>query len=204
MNSIVWEDDPKSLTTPERIWADVEQATVDMLTGKMFGPLTTFAGDGLHKLYELIWEVKFRGLKRDNPTLPEEKVKGPAYGAAHKEFIGYLRKITQSTIPYVVCTAWTEREKDDPDNKDRNAPSHLWANLPGTLAQQVVGEFPAVLGCEAGTLLAPGKFTQGKWQIRPSGKVWGVGIKLPAEISSKLPTHVPADWQALEKLVFGE
>lgn len=194
--SFVPEMDPVEKLSAGAQLREVDQLTADILSGK-HGQFQTFAGDGIHKLYDVIYAHAFADLGSD-----EEKVGGRAYGVAHKEFRKRLRTLGESPMPYVVMTAWSTMERDDPESKV-NRSKHVWPHLPGTMGQDVVGEFGCVLYSKPGKEVAPGKFARGQWQTRPHGDVWGVGIKLPPELAAKVPTLVDQNWAELEKLVTG-
>ena len=42
------------------------------------------------------------------------------------------------------------------------------------------------------------------WQLRPGGKVWGAGIKMPANIRDNIPASIEQDWGELWKYLTGE
>lgn len=195
----VWEE-PTQRVTATSVFSEICRTTEKIIAGE-YGECKVFWGDGLHKLYGAIYEAELEGLKTTYPSMDEDKLAGRAYGEAHKTFTKYLRKVNSSAVEYVVFTVWPGREKDNPDDKSANATMHLWPDLPGEMSRRVVGEFGTVLFAEPGQPIAPGKFTAGKWQTRPAGRVWGAGLKLPSEISAKIPTTVDQDWQKFEQLV---
>jgi hypothetical protein len=199
----VWEEDPLTANKPGPIVKAVEGVTLDVLSGT-HGPITTFAGDGLHKLYEVYFDAAIAEVGDD------ERVRGRAFGMAHESFMAYLKRVLHSPVPYVVMTCWDGPEKDNPlaDPKDKDAPKHLWPDFAGKLAKRIVGEFGAVLYAQPGTELLTGsgqraKFKAGTWYTRPHGAVWGAGLKLPLAVAQRVPSVVPQDWTALEALVLG-
>lgn len=195
----IWTE-PTQPTSATAIVNEIIRTSMGIIAGK-HGPCKVFWGDGLHKLYGVIYESELEGLKAAFPSMDEDKLGGRAYALAHQTFTRYLRKINSSAVEYVVFTAWSGRDKDDPDDKRNDAPRHLWPDLPGEMARRATGEFGTVFFAEPGLPIAPGKFTAGKWQTRPAGKVFGASMKLPQEIAAKIPTTVPQDWLAFEALV---
>jgi hypothetical protein len=195
-----WEHDPVTKQSPGAALRAVDAITIEILSGK-HGEFATFAGDGLHKLYELIYAASLSELENGplGDKVEAEKLRGMAYGRAHNEFRQRIQLVSQSTISNVVMTAWSSMEKDDPENA--RSKKHVWPGLPGTMGQDVVGEFGAVLYAKPGTEIAPGKYTEGQWQTRRHGDVWGVGLKLPVNIATKIPTFVKQDWVELASLV---
>lgn len=200
LHAYVWETNVVEKQSKTQTLKEIKNETVAILAGK-YGPITTFAGDGLHKLYDLIYDVKFKELTDAYPQADEDKLRGRAFGLAHKEFLDYIHEVCSSSVPYVVMTLWAAKDKDNPE--DKQSPSHIWAELPGEMAKKIMGEFGSVLYAEPGQQVAPGKFSAGTWQTRKYGKVWGAGIKCPASIAVKIPTTVPQSWRALEALVLG-
>lgn len=201
VNAYVWRDDAN--LAPEAIRDQVIATTMEILAGKR-GPIQTFAGDGFHKVYQVFREARFNELRAAFPQVDEDKLGGRAYGEAHQLTYRYFRKVMSSGVPYVVFTCWAQKEKDDPDNKSQNAPSHIWPDLPGELAKNVMGEFALVMYAQPGREVAPGKWTEGTWQTKPGGKVWGAGTKFPPEVAARIPTMLPHQrWPLLEALILG-
>ncbi len=190
-----WEHDVTTAPTPGAIVKAIESLTVEILAGK-HGPIATFAGDGLHKLYGAFFDAAASGVGD-----PDGKERGQVFGMAHASFLDYLTTVLASSVPYVAMTVWDGLEKDDPTAKAKDAPKHVWPELPGTLAKRIVGEFGTVLYASPGRETAPGQFSRGTWLTRPFGGVWGAGIKLPLAIAKTIPTTVNQDWVALEALV---
>jgi hypothetical protein len=194
----------------QEILKAVEQLTIECLTGAR-GEIATFAGDGLHKLYEhffqqelqnlvLVFEnsAKYQGMTKEQI---EEDLTGKAYGNAHREFVHYLNKVSVSKVPNVVMTIWDGDEKDDPNN--RKSASHVFPDLPGKMAKRIMGEFSVVLFSEVSLPDPQGK-RRGTWQLRPGGKVWGAGVKVPPDIAKRLPEKIEQDWSKLHPLLLGE
>ena len=190
----IWEVADPAKLSPHAVVTEVETLTTELLAGK-HGECMTFVGDGVHKLYTWYFERAWLDLGQREETV------GQAYGKAHRDFGAYLNKVLQSQVPYVVMTAWEGRTKDDPTDKSKNAPSHIFPDLPGMMASRIVGEFSVVLYAEVDPPTPQGKVTA-RWQIRPAGKVWGVGVKLPPEMAARLPNKLePPDFRKLEPLL---
>ncbi len=194
MTPWIWEFEDPSKLSPHSVVSEVEKLTTEILSG-MHGECTTYVGDGLHKLYTWYFERRWLDLGQTEETM------GRAYGGAHRDFSAYLNKVLQSPVPYVVCTVWEGRTRDDPDNRSKQAPSHIFPDLPGEMAKRIVGEFSVVLYSECDTP-DPKGVIKARWQIRPAGKVWGVGVKLPPEMAARLPNKLePPDFRKLEPLL---
>lgn len=189
----VWEHaDPASIS-PHAVVREVERLTTEILAGK-HGPCETFVGDGLHKLYGWYLARAWVDLGVDG----DDTKGGQAYGRAHKDFSKYLDKVLQSHVPYVCMTVWEGRTKDDPEDRSKRPQTHIFPDLPGEMAKRVVGEFSVVLYAECDPPDPQGR-TRARWQVRPAGKVWGVGAKLPPDLAAKLPNKIePPDFRKLE------
>ena len=207
----VWEIDDITTVSPAAVVREVETLTTEILSGK-YGEVKTFAGDGLHKLYGWFFQATFNDLvaqagQRSNWDGDEEKLRGPAYGQTHAgpdggSFGKYITKTLQTSTPYIVMTLWEGATKDNPDDTSRKATSHIFPDLPGLAAKRIVGEFGAVVYSTV-SLPDPHGRINGSWQLRPEGKVWGVGVKVPPEIGRTLPVRVPQDFTVLEELLSG-
>jgi hypothetical protein len=186
-----WVPEPSDPEKPQN-WAamvqSVERATNEILAGK-HGQFQTFAGDGLHKLYTLYLAEATAGA-----SMRGEEFDAKMYGSASKKFFTYLDRVLRSSMPYVVLTVWDGREKDDPSNKSKDAPSHIFPELPGKAAKDIMGEVSvAVYATKVGPSF--------KWQTRPQGSVWGCGVKLPPALAEKIPSFVDQDWSKFEPLL---
>lgn len=198
VHAYVWEQTPG--TSPHTVWKEVQAETKKILSGA-YGECRTFAGDGLHKLYQYLYEVRLADLVEAFPDSDQDKLGGRAYGLAHKAFLQYLTEVCQSNVENVVFTCWSAREKDNPE--DKRSKSHIWPDLPGQLAQWVLGEFAVVLYAEVGLPLPDGT-APATWQLRPAGVVAGVGVKGPVAITAKLPSKIKQSWAVLEPLLLGQ
>lgn len=209
----VWrEEDPAKDTVEHRI-REIEKVTVEILSGKR-GPIATFAGDGLHKLAALYWQREYRRLLISNEQrlvkgdITDDKIQLAAYGnenrGSTREVLNYISLVCHSSVPTVVFTCWEGPEPDDKDGTSGGqTKSHIFADLPGRLARRSTGEFGVTLYAEVTKPDPLGK-QKGTWQIRPAGKVWGVGVKVPKAIAITLPERVPQDWSKLLPVLLGK
>lgn len=207
VHSYVWKIEDPSKVTSASVVSEVDKLTVEVISEKR-GPVQTLAGDGLHKLYD--WYYKKARVDIDDiPGMSDDQKDIRAYGnpqgGAFKLFLDYLHKVLHSTVPYVVMTMWEDPEKDDPQDKSRSAPMHVFPAFPGKIAKRVVGEFGVMVYAEVTSPVADlhGN-VKGTWQIRPGGKVWGVGAKVPLEVALTLPGKIPQDFPTLEKMLKGK
>lgn len=205
----VWEFDDVTKMSPTSVLQETETLTREIIAGK-HGKFESLAVDGLHKLH--YWYYRRRRLQiadwvitKESDAANERQLDLTAYGGpssgAYAEFMLWLSLVLQSPIPYVVATVWEEPEPDDPSDR-QNRSSHTFPALPGKLAKQICGEFSVVLSA-AVTLPDIKGQVKGEWQIRPQGKIWGVGVKVAPEIAKRLPAKMPQDFESLRKLLGG-
>lgn len=189
--ALVWnQEDALADTNWKNVWNEVLAASKDAIGGK-HGPIKTFAGDGLHKLYQTaLAHATFGASAR------AESFDAKLYGNATTMFFQYLDFVMRSPIENVVFTVWDGHEKDDPDEKGPSPSRHIWPELPGQAAKRIMGEFSLVLYA---TKEPTGKYV---WYTQPQGKVWGAGAKLPVEIAKRLPVSLEQDWGKLEQVIF--
>ena len=199
--SAVWGvDTPGAKSTYQGMAANIREQTIKILNAGV----TTFCGDGLHKLYTVFHQAALEQLVLENEgstkKQTEDQLSGRAYGKAHLAFAEYLNQVCSSKIKYVVFSAWKRDEKVDPRNP--YSATIIVPSFPGIMSDQVLGEFGSVFYATPGQEMAPGRWGKGKWQTKPGGGVVGVGLKVPARIASQVPTFVDQDWLAFEQLVF--
>ena len=167
----------------------VKQVTTDILAGK-HGAFDVFAGDGLHKLHGLFLAVATGG-----ESMKSYDFDAKCYGEAWKGFIQYLRLCFRSAgVRKKVWTIWDGREKDDPDAKDKDTQKHIFPELPGKGAKEIMGEFGVVVYA---TVKGVAEGARYEWQTKPFGKVWGCGIKAPVTVTKGVKTFVPQDYRVL-------
>lgn len=205
INAEVWEDEEVVKEDPIKLIKEVENKTIEMLAAKP----RTFAGDGIMKLAGLYWRREFNRLTiiNDSAKVPatEDEIKLRAYGnpnyGSTKDVLKYISMVNHSNVETIVFTCWEGEERDDPKAKGRDVTTHTFADLPGALARRIVGEFGIVLYSHVTQPDVKGE-SKATWQIRPSGKVWGVGVKLPPAVAARMPGQgIPQDWAKLFDVV---
>jgi hypothetical protein len=166
-----------------KTWINVQKITNDVISGK-FGEVTTFAFDGLHKLYYLIMKAKGYTVDSD----PRDYVK------YHEEFSKYMHLILGSKIPYVVASSYDGVEAVETGSKI----TAIFPDLPGKMAKQVMGMFPVVFHAERSGEGDKEKFI---WRLRATGKVQAVGMHLPADLKLNFPAEIDQDWRKVEEIL---
>ena len=176
-----WEFDPNATKVAySRVWAHIQVITTNILKG-MYGDITTFGIDGLHKLYYVI--MKSHGFTPDSD--PRDYVR------YHETFTNYMNSILQSPTPFVVATSYDGVEALEAGSKI----SQIFPDLPGKMAKQVMGMFPCVFHTERSGDDGKEKYI---WRLRANGKIQGVGMHLPQDIKAKFPAEIEPDWQKVE------
>lgn len=194
LTAYVWEDDIASKTSPSALVNEIEKCSFDLIAK---GGITTFAGDGIHKLYAAYINDASNGAYSAG-----DEFDAKCYGRAHEMFAHYLQRVMQSKVKYVVFTCWDGKEADNPDAGSKGT-SHIYPDLPGKLAKRIMGEFSVVLHASVPPPV-PGQPQKATWQLQPGGQVWGAGVKVPIAIAQKLPQKVEQDWGKLEPLLLGK
>lgn len=164
-----------------KVKTEVFTLTNEIIAGK-HGEFQLFAGDGIHKLYATMLAAETNGA-----SMGDGEFDPRVYGLVSRKFLNYLHAIQDAkSVVLPVFTVWDGREKDDPDAKDKETQKHIFPDLPGMMAKAIMGEFGVVL-------YATRMGEKYMWQTRPSGKVWGCGVKLP-QAGSLLNLYEPQDW----------
>jgi AAA domain-containing protein len=196
------EPDPENRLPSGTVVAEVEQRTWEVLGGK-HGDIRSFAGDGLHKYasYVLDWisgGALFRGeeIGAGGDTWASARI----YNRAREHVRHYMQRVMASPVEYVVFTAWSGAEADEPGVK--GTASHVYPDLFGKLAKEVMGDFGMVVYSTMDwSTRQPGKPAKAEWQLLPEGKVWGAAIKAPLEIMLRLPVRIPQGLPNLQSAI---
>jgi len=211
-----WKEDDVTKNKPGTIIKEVENLTLDILAGK-HGEFHSFCGDGLHKLYSHFWLREFNFLmqtksellgrsKKDGTIWSEEDFRLSAYGnenyGASRSFMDYVTMVYQSSAKHVTFTCWEGVEMDAPELKSKS-PTHIFPDFPGKLAKRIMGEFAIVLYSNLTNPDPQGK-QKAFWQLRPGGKVWGAGIKMPMNVRDNIPASIEQDWADLWLYLTGQ
>lgn len=179
-----WEFDPSaSAIQYKKVFLELQQVTNDILSGK-YGEVTSFAFDGLHKLYYVVMKA--------NGFTPDSEAK--EYTRYHEGFTQYISPILGSNVPYVAMTCYDGNEAIEVGSKTMQ----VFPDLPGRMAKQIMGMFPIILHSERSGEGPTQKFT---WRLRASGKVQAAGMHVPKEIADKFPAELPQSWAEVEKII---
>jgi hypothetical protein len=174
-------------------WKDTMDLCVDIANGKK-GEVRSLAIDGIHKLYDVAMAVATNGVS----MAVSGDFEARKYGNGWNLFKSFLDMVYGSSIENVVMTCWLDLEKNDPDDKSKDAARSLLPALPGKSAQRIMGEFSVRLIAFTEGVGAARKYA---WATQPQGKMRGAGIKGPLDVVSKIPPRVPQDWQGMKPLL---
>lgn len=189
--------DPNKPESSSEVVKNIRDLTVKIVTGqaKQGIKFESFAGDGIHKYAEYILDAATGG-----NYFSGEEFDAKLYMEQRRVLLKYIDMVANSSIANVVFTCWTALEKDNPQERGSNPSRHLWPDLPGQLAKKILGEFTATLYALVRSPM-PGKPVEGVWQLQPDSEVWGVGVKAPSSIATKLPKYASQDWKVLMDLL---
>lgn len=174
-----------SMMDYRHIWIQVQQWTRDILSGK-HGEVTTFAIDGLHKIYAAI--MKARGHTPDTDA--------KAFSGYHDAFNNFMIPIIAGPTKYVVATCYDGSEQIETGSKT-NKDMALWPDLPGQMAKKVMGMFPVVIHTKRSGV---GK-EQYFWELQASQTMRGVGVHVPTRLRQNLPAFCEPNWEVFERML---
>jgi hypothetical protein len=194
LKAYVWEESVLDRQSPAVVLDEVEQTTLDILSGKN-GSVTTAAFDGFHKYYAALLNDVTGGAYGEG-----EDFEPKLYAKAHRRAQRFLHRALQSPVPYIVFTAWDAKEADKPGVKGSDM--HVWPDLPGQMAKLILGEFSVVAFSKVTYPRTPTEKMKGEWLLRPDNEVWGAMVKIDPRVASQLPVRVPQSWQVLKPLLF--
>lgn len=179
---------------------EVRKTLLGIIKGE-HGIVHTLAIEGLHKLHARILDDLSGGEFFEGATTGgKDGIDPRAYGGAERKLFDFLSVACHSTIPLVIFTAWDEHEADRKaamGEKWSDIPTHKMPALFGKTATRIMGEFSVIVHASKGKLSPADKEAVYRWQTRPSGDVWGCGIKAPVAITDKIPLYIPQSWPTL-------
>ena len=202
-----WENDEKQNSSA--VIEQVRKETIAALRGD-YGQITTFCGDGLHKLNGYVLDALSGGqffagsevktASNQNPDVLDPRV----FGQAERWLFDYLSLVNQARkLPYAVFTAW---DADKAVRKASKALGEKWQDMPTAkmpalfagASRNVIGEFGVVLHASVGKVEGVEGNTY-RWQTKADSKVIGCQVKAPAEVVEKIPKFIKADWRELAR-----
>lgn len=191
----IWREDANARASSKAVVDEIKTLTIQILTGE-YGPIHTFFGDGVHRFYEYFIDMACGGRFFKGQMTKEDWL---ATSQARTAFKEYLKMVKQSSVPVVVFTTWSAYEPDKPG--DVFGPRHVYPDLVGKMARDIMGEFSLILSSQAKPNPVLGKPPRFRWQIKPSADIRGASIKIDPEIWASLPDDVAQNWPELERLL---
>ena len=195
----VWGTDAATGLSSHTVVQQVETLTWEILGGK-YGPVITFAGDGFHKYYWFVLDWMSGGALSRGEEIgaggKDEWAAARIHNRTRDYVRFYIQRILSSAVPYVVFNTWDGREADKPGAKT----FHIYPDLPGKSAKEIVGEFSATLHSTVEWhLRQPKGKAPAYWLLKPEGEVWGASVKVPFEIWDKLPVRIAQSLPVFEQ-----
>lgn len=197
----IWEESPI-----EKMASSVVVAEVEALTFKILGSpdVRSFCFDGLHKYYGYVLDwisggSLFKGENIGNPEDPYLSAR--IYNRTREHVRYFVQRINASPIENILFTCWDGREPDKASQGFKGT-QHIYPNLPGAAAKEIMGEFGLVVyttiewGQRQPKGLAPSSF-----QLLPEGEVWGCCVKAPIEVIKHLPVRCAQSYPVLDKVL---
>ena len=215
----VWQNEGEKPPLSTQVIEDVRKETIAAL--KTPG-LVTFAGDGLHKLYEYVMDAKsggeyFAGSPFKTESKMDTQVVDPRVSMQAEHWLtDYLSLICLSKVPYVVVTMWDKdagvrkaKTVDGKKEKWQDIPTFKMPALYSGASRKVLGEFGYQMHASVQwkrVEVAPGKFERQRlfrWQTAPDDEVGACGVKIDSKVANTIPKFISADWRELAKYVEG-
>jgi len=172
-----------------------------VLKGILTGGYSTVAIEGLHHYVDLVVDdvsggAWFRG-DEFAPSL---------YGVAYGRVDGFIQRICASSIPVVIFSSWATSKGDrstKPGEKSGDVPQHTYPDLVGKYGREVLGKMSITVHQSWRKEVAsdPRSPKIPMWQLKPDGEVWGCSVKVPPEVSKRLPTFCKADYNELVRVI---
>ena len=150
--------------------------------------VVTIGLDGLHVLYQLI--LVSYGWPDDAVNFGENAY-GKGHNYARNDFVNIVRSISLSKADHFVASVYDGNEAISADGRK----TAIFPDLPGAMAKQVMGLFPAVFHAET---VGEGAEKLYKWRLQALGEVQGAGLHLPKAVRDSFPQVCNADWKEIE------
>lgn len=191
---LVWDNDTAGSQTSESIKKEVETEVKRVITGaydQEFGKVRTLIIDGYHKMYGHYLNIGTAGKYNAG-----EDFEARLYTRAHRMSDAFLDLCLDSSIEFVTFTVWDGREPDKAGVA--GGPAHLWPDLPGKAAKEMVGKFSVVCFSRC---TQQGTKKVWDWLLKPNNDVWGTSVKMDARLASKLPESCPQNFKTLYEVI---
>jgi hypothetical protein len=195
----IWKEDAAARMNSKAVVDEIWDVTVKIVTGK-YGPIHTFFGDGVHRLFEYYIDQASGG-KYFKGTM--QKQDWLTAGGARAAFKDYLKMVKSSPVPVVVFTAW-EAYEPDKQGDVYGTDKHVLPDFVGKMARDAMGEFSLILSSHSKPNVIKGKPPRFWWQLKADSEVHGAAIKIDPAIWASLPNEIDQDWPKLEALLLGE
>lgn len=192
----VWREDADARASSKAVLDEIRKVSVDIITGE-YGPCHAFFGDGIHRFYEYFIDVASGGKFFKGQMQKEDWL---VTGQARTAFKEYLKMMKSSPVPVVVFTSWSGYEPDKQGDVF-SANKHVYPDLVGKMARDIMGEFSLILSTHSRPALIKGQPPKFWWQLKADTEVHGAAMKVDPMVWSELPMEIDQDWETLESLL---
>lgn len=176
-----------------KLWNEIRSETMNAISGK-YGDITTLVLDGAHKAFYVAYLAAKQKFASTNNAGEWEGRRGWPW--INDEFLAWFSQAYYSKVPWVVWIVWSAKEQSDQlaiQGSKEAMKQSIWPDYMGKFQRTCMGETNIIYQYVEG-----GK---AYWQIRQDEKVQGVGLRVAPERAVSLPIRIPADWQALKKIL---
>jgi len=200
----VWSEDTGKGIRADKVIKAIEEEALGIIAS---GKCKSLWLEGLHHFTSLCLDDV-----TDGAYLRGDEFEPKQYGLAYRMVFDHIARLSNTMTPVVGWTCWAELKAERskrPGEKADDIPKKVLPALPGQLPHQIRGRFSVMLyqalhirKAKDGSAV---KNERGEivrdalWQVRDTGDILCSGLKGPAAVVEKIPTLIPADYQAFER-----
>lgn len=201
----VWAEDSGKAINAGKVIQAIETEALQIIASGKYRSLWL---EGLHHFVNFCLDDV-----TDGAFLRGEDFEPRQYGMAYRMVFDHIARMSNTNVPVVGWTCWAENKNERskrPGEKDQDVPKKILPALPGQLPHQIRGRFSVMLYQSLHIRKDKGGVSQKNergevirdalWQTRDTGDILCSGLKGPAAVVEKIPTLIPADYEAFEKV----
>ena len=200
----VWADDIGKPLNPDKVVKEVELEALSLIAS---GKYKSIFFEGLHHSATAEMDVV-----TDGAFVRGEDFEPKLYALGYRRILDHIARMSNTNVPVMGWTCWAElkmeRTKRQGEKND-DVPKKIYCALPGQLAHTIHGRFSVMLyqalkvrKDKTGAVVKNDRnepVYDAVWQVRPQGDVLCAGLKGDAKAVERIPTFIPANYQALEE-----
>ena len=200
----VWADDVGKPLNPDKVVKEVEQEALSLIAS---GKYKSIFFEGLHHYATAEMDVV-----TDGAFVRGEDFEPKLYALGYRRILDHIARMSNTNVPVMGWTCWAEQKMERtrrPGEKNEDVPKKIYCALPGQLAHNLInGRFSVMLyqalrvrKDKTGAVIKNDRnepVYDAWWQTRPQGEVMCAGLKGDRPVVERIPTYIPANYQALE------